>query len=154
MSTHPQKGAASGTPIDVDSAICVVVGASPRAEIDHRPLAQRLAARMQEWIASHCDGGASVLTVTDLWLAGDAELAARPCIALGEADTNAAVAQLSLQLPQALVAEGQYEVRLDPEGDDPRACVRGVSASGTSAGVDAFCARMLDSWMRAALGMD
>jgi len=48
----------------------------------------------------------------------------------------------------------QYEVRLDPEGDDPRACVRGVSASGTSAGVDAFCARMLDSWMRAALGMD
>lgn len=152
MSMPPQKDAAA--PIDVDHAICIVVGASPRAEIDHRPMAHRLASRMQEWIDAHGDGDASVLVLTDLWLAGDPELAARPCIALGEADTNAAVAQLSLQLPQALVTEGQYEIRLDPAGDDARACIRGAAASGTAAGVDAFCARMLDGWMRRALGMD
>lgn len=154
MSPQPKQGAAAGARIDVDHAVCVVVGASPRAEIDHRPLAHRLAERMQEWIGSNGSDGATVLTVTDLWLAGDAELAARPCVALGEADTNAAVAQFSLGLPQALVTEGQYEIRLDPAGDDARACIRGATAAGTSAGVDAFCTRMLDGWMRAALGMD
>ena len=144
------------TPIDTDRALCIAVGASPRAEIDHRPLAHRLAASMRDWIAAHrADAGddALVLVITDLWLAGDAELAERPCIAIGEASTNAAVAQFALALPQSAVVEGQYEIRMDPRLEDLRVCIRGAHVPGTAAGVDAFIARHLDAWMRSAHGM-
>jgi hypothetical protein len=144
------------TPIDTDSALCIAVGASPRAEIDHRPLAQRLATAMRDWLGTHrADeaGDTLVLTVTDLWLSGDLELAERPCIAIGESNTNAAVAQFTLGLAQAVVVEGQYEIRMDPHLDDLRVCIRGTDAAGTAAGVEAFAARHLDGWMRAAHGM-
>lgn len=144
------------TPIDTDSALCIAVGASPRAEIDHRPLAQRLATAMRDWLGAHRGDEAQdtlVLTVTDLWLSGDAELCERPCIAIGESNTNAAVAQFTLGLPQSTVVDGRYEIRMDPHLDDLRVCVRGTDAAGTAAGVDAFISRHLDGWMRAAHGM-
>jgi hypothetical protein len=144
------------TPIDTDQALCIAVGASPRAEIEHRPLAQRLATSMRDWLAAHRAeerGDTLVLTVTDLWLAGDADLAERPCIAIGESSTNAAVAQFALGLPQCVVVDGQYEIRMDPQLDNLRVCIRGAHAPGTAAGVDAFVTRHLDAWMRAAHGM-
>jgi hypothetical protein len=144
------------TPIDTDQALCIAVGASPRAEMDHRPLAQRLATAMREWIAAHradAGDGTLVLTVTDLWLSGDAELCERPCVAIGESNTNAAVAQFTLGLPQSTVVDGQYEIRMDPQLDDLRVCIRGTHAAGTASGVDAFISRHLDAWMRAAHGM-
>jgi len=144
------------TPIDTDHALCIAVGACPRAEIDHRPMAQRLSTAIGDWIAAHradAGEGAMALIVTDLWLAGDPELTERPCIAIGEANTNAAVAQFALSVPQSVVVDGQYEIRMDPQLDDLRVCIRGAHQSGTAAGVDAFIARHLDGWMRAAHGM-
>lgn len=141
--------------LDIESMIMIVVGAHLRAEVDDRPLAQRLCETMRARIASSAsqrrDSTLNPVICTDVWYLNNAELHERPVIAIGEPGVNAATAYFCNRLPTALMVENVFRVHLDPEFLEPRACLWGACSASTSAAIDVFVERYLDSFLREAM---
>ncbi|MSR45438.1 MAG: hypothetical protein EXS15_08870 [Phycisphaerales bacterium] len=131
----------------------LVVGAHPEAERVDRPIAVQLQGLVERALAANHDAGVAQMRVqilTDLWYMNDAALVASPAIALGTANTNAAVAHLALRLPPAVVVDGQYEILFDRTDGDHRVALRGVDSRSTARAVEVFCEKFLDQWLDAA----
>ena len=152
MNKDVQKKSNS-TKTDSSILLFLVVGSHPNAERDDRPTVYRLQTEIDRAIKELAtqDGGASLQMrsqiLTDLWFMNDASLVARPAIALGTASTNAAVAHFALQLPQAMVVDGGFEVLLDRTAGDYRVCLRGIDAKSTADVVDVFVEKFLAEWI-------
>src|SRR5687768_1996741 len=160
MTTHNGTGPAEN--VDTQSLLLVVVGAHLRAEMNDRPLADRLVQTISAWqermqsVANEGGGKCEPLRAvicTDLWYLNSHDLLARPAIALGEPSVNAATAYLSNKLPTAFMIESKLRVHLDPEFIDPQVCIWGVDHNATAAGVDVFVERYLDQFMQEAAGI-
>lgn len=130
--------------------ISLVVGAHPVAEEHERPIVNELRRALERAISAAGSDltGVRVQTVTDLWFLADASLASAPCIAVGCAQTNAAVAHFSSRIPQALVVDGAFEILIDQAGGDDRVCIRGVDTESTRRGVAEFQLRFMGSWLK------
>ena len=132
--------------MDLSATLPIIVGAHPRAELEHRDLAYRLGQtidQMQGQIVAN--GGAALrpLICCDLWYLNDKQLLERPAIAIGEPSLNAATAFLSNRLPTAFVVEGSCRLHLDPEFIDLQACLWGIDRQATEAAVELFVTRYL-----------
>ena len=133
--------------------LSLVVGSHPNAERDDRPTIYRLQKEIERAIQELAtqDGDASLQMrsqiLTDLWFLNDASLVANPAIAVGTAETNAAVAHFALRLPQAMVVDGGFEILLDRTAGDYRVCLRGIDAKSTAAAVDVFVEKFLAEWI-------
>lgn len=155
MNKDAQKKSNS-TKTDSSITLSLVVGSHPNAERDDRPMVYRLQTEIDRAIKELAtqDGGASLQMrsqiLTDLWFMNDASLVASPAIALGTASTNAAVAHFALQLPQAMVVDGGFEILLDRTAGDYRVCLRGIDAKSTADAVDVFVEKFLADWIESA----
>ncbi len=136
--------------------LSLVVGSHPNAERDDRPTIYRLQKEIDRAIQELAtqDGDASLQIrsqiLTDLWFLNDASLVANPAIAVGTAETNAAVAHFALRLPQAMVVDGGFEILLDRTAGDYRVCLRGIDAKSTADAVDVFVEKFLTEWIESA----
>ena len=63
---------------------------------------------------------------------------------------SSASAMLGSRVPTAFVVEDRFRIQLDPELVDLRACIWGVDAEATAAGVEVFIDRYLDPFLREA----
>jgi hypothetical protein len=160
--------------------LLVIVGAHLRAEASDRPLAYRLRDAIARWPRAACqarsaagqpDGrsttpaaaGAAVapadselltpMVCSDLWYLNAPELMVRPAISIGDAEVNAASAYLANRVPAAFVLDDSYQILVDQEYLDLRACLWGVRPAATSAALEMFISRYLDAFLRAAHGM-
>jgi len=139
-------------PIEVDRLLLVVVGAQLRAEVADRPLADRLVRRMRQWQRSELDDfddPLMLLACTDMWYLNETSLLTRPVIVIGEPGVNAASAFYATRLPQAIVVDDAWEIRMDPELVDPRVAIWGEGPAQTEKAVDEFTKRYLDRYLRA-----
>ena len=94
--------------LETSRLLPVVVGAHPRSEISHRPLANRLVAAIRQWQRQHEEESELRLTpivMTDLWYLNDRELLLQPSIAIGEPSLNAARCRAMNQSSAVRVAE-------------------------------------------------
>ena len=136
--------------------LSLVVGSHPNAERDDRPTMYRLQKEIDRAIQELAtqDGDANLQMrsqiLTDLWFLNDASLVANPAIAVGTAETNAAVAHFALRLPQAMVVDGGFEILLDRTAGDYRVCLRGIDAKSTADAVDVFVEKFLTEWIESA----
>jgi hypothetical protein len=140
--------------LDIESMIMIVVGAHLRAELEDRPLAQRLCDTMKRRLEERARGTgvnhARPVLCTDVWYLNNAELQERPVIAIGEPGVNAATAYFCNRLPTALVIDNALRIHLDPEFTEPRACLWGANPASTAHAIDVFVERYLDSFLREA----
>lgn len=144
--------------IDVDALLLIVVGAHPKAEMGDRPIAYRLRQRMSAWLDQRFPTPESrplvPLVCTDVWYLNDQSLRERPAVAIGGPSVNALSAYLADKLPSAFVIDDVLMVQMDVEVAELLACCWGMSHEDTSAAVDVFIDRYLDTYMRASLRED
>ncbi len=141
-----------GLPFQVEDLLLIVVGAHIKAEIADRPLAYRLQRLVRAWQAATLEEGDQVLlpvVCTDAWFLSESDLMRQPCIAIGEAGHNAAVAYYATRLPRAYVVDNHCAVHCDQEFIDGSVCLWGAHPDGTEAAVEVFVARHLDAYLRA-----
>lgn len=139
-------------PIEVDRLLLVVVGAHLRAEVADRPLADRLVRQIRAWQArelDELDGPLLPLVCTDMWYLNEPALLERPAVVIGEPGVNAASAFYATRLPQLLVIDDAWEIRMDPECIDPRVALWGEGPMQTERAADEFTRRVLDRYLRA-----
>lgn len=151
--------AESVSPIDIDTALLIVVGAHPRAEYFDRPLAYRLADRVRGWLnerfpdelADGSCGPLESLVCTDVWYLNDRAMRGRPVISIGGPGVNALTAALADKLPSVFVIDDVMMVQMDPECADLSVCCWGVGPTETAGALDVFCERYLEEFVRASL---
>lgn len=148
------------SPIDLDTAFLIVVGAHPRAECLDRPLAYRLADRVRAWLGERfpgdavgggCQGVLEPLVLTDVWYLNDRSMRARPVVSIGGPGVNALTAALADKLPSVFVIDDAMMVQMDPECAELRVCCWGVGPTETAGAVEVFCERYLEEFLRAGL---
>jgi len=89
------------------------------------------------------------LVCTDMWYLNETSLLNRPAIVIGEPGVNAASAFYASRLPQAIVVDEAWEIRMDPECVDPRVALWGENPAQTEKAADEFAKRCLDRYLRA-----
>jgi len=157
ISSSMTQLAATAAEVDTRSMLLIVVGAHLRAELNDRPLGDRLrdaVLRRQDELRSqqHDDGPPlHAVVCTDLWYLNSKELLARPAIAIGDPTVNAATAYLSNRLPTAFVIENSLRIHLDLEYIDGQVCLWGVDPSATMSAIDMFVERYLDDFLKQAM---
>lgn len=168
-----------GPDVVESNAVMIVVGSHLRAEEGDRPLAYRLKTRIEAWRDEHADQLTVPLTAivcTDLWYLNHEVLQQRPTICVGGPGVNA-YAALSLQQvdgdppletptappeapqrrsPRAPSDEAtgdedepRVTIMIDPDFTHLRVGVWGTDHDLTDKGVDLFCERYLDGYLRA-----
>lgn len=135
-----------------DTLLLIVVGASIRAELADRPIADRLQERIRMWQDEResCLHPLQPVVCTDLWYLNAPDLMARPTISIGEPQTNAATAYLANRLPTAFVIDETLRIQLDHEFIDLHSCLWGVTPETTAKASDLFVERYLDVFLMAA----
>lgn len=123
----------------------IVVGAHLRAELEDRALAERVRQAAAERVAT-----LEPVICTDLWYLNASDLQDRPTIAIGRPGLNAASAYFANRLPTVFVVESSYQVQMDPELIDLRACIWGTDAAANEAAAEAFITRYLEKFVEAA----
>jgi hypothetical protein len=139
-------------PIRTEELLAIVVGAHPRAELNHRPLATRMARLVRSWQAATLEPDEQRLlptVCTDLWFLNDRELMRQPCIVIGEPGVNAAAAHYAARLPRVYVVENHCAVQFDPQFLDGSACLWGIGHRGTLDAFEMFANRYLGPFLRA-----
>ncbi len=141
---------------DIDSAVCIVVGAHPRAELGDRDVAylmrDRLAAVLDALAEDFPEHPAlRPVVLTDIWYLNDAALRARATISIGGPGVNALTASLIDRLPSAFVIDDVLSVQLDVDMGDLVAACWGVSHDATRGAVEAFTERYLSEFVAAAV---
>jgi len=139
-------------PIEVDRLLLVVVGAHLRAEVADRPLGDRLVRQIRAWQRRELDDldePLLPLVCTDMWYLNEPSLLERPAIVIGEPGVNAASAFHASRLPQAIVIDDAWEIRMDVECIDLRVALWGDGPVQTERAADEFTRRCLDRYLRA-----
>lgn len=138
-------------PIEIERLLLVVVGAHLRAEVADRPLADRMVRQIRAWQQQELDDldePLLPLVCTDMWYLNEHALLERPAIVIGEPRVNAASAFYATRLPQTLVVDDAWEIRMDPECIDPRVTLWGEGPIQTEKAADEFARRLLDRYLR------
>ncbi len=133
--------------------ILIVTGAHLHAEVADRPMAYALRSRVMETLARLRDVPTPddrVIVCSDVWYLNTESLRACPVISIGGPGVNALTAYLGDKIPSAVAIEGEFVVQYDVATHEPIAACWGASARGTRAAVDAFAARFLEPFLRAA----
>lgn len=155
-----------GPDVDQVNAVLIVVGSHLRAEQRDRPMAYGLRTRIEHWRDRHAeqlDVPLTPLVCTDLWYLNHQDLQRRPTICLGGPSVNALAAINANQSDDRREAsEGGDEPRLEPEGVEPRVTIMidpdfthlrvgvwGTDTELTAKGLELFCDRYLDDYLRA-----
>jgi hypothetical protein len=141
--------------LETSRLLPVVVGAHPRSEISHRPLANRLVAAIRQWQRQHEEESELRLTpivMTDLWYLNDRELLLQPSIAIGEPSLNAASAYFGTRLPMAYAVDGKLQVLADLSFLEPSVTMWGVDASTTRTALDWCISRHLARFLESVHG--
>lgn len=151
----------SVSPIDVDTALLIVVGAHPRAEYFDRPLAYRFAERVRAWLGErfpddlegeeNAGGQLEPLVCSDVWYLNDRSMRGRPVVSIGGPGVNALTATLADKLSSVFVIDDVMMVQMDPECAELSVCCWGVGPSETAGALDVFCERYMDEFLRAGL---
>ncbi|MFN3165666.1 MAG: hypothetical protein ACE37H_01235 [Phycisphaeraceae bacterium] len=150
-----------GPDVDETNAVMIVVGSHLRAEECDRPLAYGLRARIEHWREQHADQldvPLTPLVCTDLWYLNHADLQRRPTICLGGPGVNALAAINANQSSeeeeggreaQPLPTEPRVTIMIDPDFTHLRVGVWGTDTELTEKGLQLFCDRYLDAYLRA-----
>ncbi|MBX3386186.1 MAG: hypothetical protein KF768_06425 [Phycisphaeraceae bacterium] len=148
------------SPVDVDTAFLIVVGAHPRAECFDRALAYRLSARVRAWLRERfpddalggsASGVLEPLVLTDVWYLNDRSMRGRPVVSIGGPGVNALTAALADKLPSVFVIDDSMMVQMDPECAELSACCWGVGPSETAGAVEVFSERYMEEFLRAGI---
>jgi hypothetical protein len=135
---------------DLEDLLLIVVGAGIRAELTHRMLGYRLREQILRW-QDERPGQDALLPIvcTDLWYLNEPGALARPAVAIGDPETNAATAYLANRLPTAFVIDATLRIQLDLEFIDLHGCLWGVSHAASASAVDVFIERHLGRFLEA-----
>lgn len=140
--------------VDTSRLVLVVVGSSPAAETQDRPLAYALARRLCAALDELVDGPPGTmraLVCTDLWYLNDPSMREAPTISIGGPDRNALTAHLTTHLARPYGQDGLWVVQTpEPEGtglEDLAACLWGVSEDATARAVAEFIDRLLNDFV-------
>lgn len=136
--------------------LLIVVGAHLTAEAHDRPIAIGLRDAIAGDLVRlrHADPDLPTLrpiVCTDVWYLNNDELRARPTVSIGGPAHNALSAYLADRLPSAFAVDDLLLVQMDPEFPELLVSCWGVNPEATAQAVDAFRARFLGSFLRAAL---
>lgn len=139
--------------IDIDRLLLIVVGAHLKAEAADRPIAYRLQKTLNEHLDAYADPPDRVvpLVCSDVWYLNNDELHDRPLICIGGPGVNALSAYLYPRLANALQVDQQLVIQLDPEMDDLRVNIWGMSHGQTAAAVDLFSRKYLEQYLECVL---
>ena len=150
-----------GPDVDEVNAVLIVVGSHLRAEERDRPLAYGLRTRIEHWREMH-EGQLDVplppLVCTDLWYLNHADLQRRPTICIGGPGVNALAAINANQSedqegfvpePEPQPGEARVTIMIDPDFTHLRVGVWGTNTQLTEKGIELFCDRYLDAYLRA-----
>ena len=161
-----------GPDVVQSNAVLIVVGSHLRAEEGDRPLAYLLKRRIVAWRKQHATQLNVPLTpivCTDLWYLNHETLQQRPTVCIGGPGVNA-YAALSIQQVNAAEDEldpmGRAElgetgeplsdgpqpkvtIMIDPDFTHLRVGIWGTDHELTAKGVELFCDRYLDGYLRA-----
>ena len=139
--------------IDIERLLLVVVGAHLKAEAADRPIAYRLQQAVNEKLDQLADPPDLVISLvcSDVWYLNNDELHDRPVICIGGPGVNALSAYLYPRLASALQVDQQLVIQLDPEFDDLRVNIWGMSHGETAAAVDLFAQKYLDAYLQRVL---
>ncbi|MCA9281776.1 MAG: hypothetical protein H6812_03330 [Phycisphaeraceae bacterium] len=134
---------------DTDRLTLIVVGAHLRAERVDRPIAYRLREHLLREVDA-LEADMDVMLCTDVWYLNNDALRARPTVSVGGPGVNALSAFLIDKVPTAFAIDDVLSIHMDVEDADPIACVWGTSAGALASGVDAFCERYAERFVRLA----
>lgn len=163
-----------GPDVAESNAVLIVVGSHLRAEQGDRPLAYALKRRILGWRRRHADQLSVPLTpivCTDLWYLNHEHLQRRPTVCIGGPGVNA-YAALSIQqvegasdaedanqpepelpgeapTPPIPPGEPKVTIMIDPDFTHLRVGIWGTNHELTAKGVELFCERYLDGYLRA-----
>lgn len=142
-------------PEELDGCLLIVVGSDLDAERYDRRLAYELQRRIEAWRTEHRD----VLEVriepvvcTDLWYLTREAAHRRPSVCLGAPDVNALSRRLAARLPEEVRNdddEPRVLLQVDEDFTDLRVCLWGSDGDLTAKGLDIFCERYLDDFLKA-----
>jgi len=154
-----------GPDVDEVNAVLIVVGSHLRAEECDRPLAYGLKARIEHWRDMHkqqLDVPLTPLVCTDLWYLNHADLQKRPTICVGGPAVNALAAINANQSDEDEANAQQEAKEVKPKPDEPRVMIMidpdfthlrvgiwGTNTELTEKGIQIFCDRYLDGYLRA-----
>ncbi len=151
-----------GPDVDECNAVLIVVGSHLRAEERDRPLAYGLRTRIEHWRDMHAEQLGVPLTplvCTDLWYLNHQDLQRRPTICLGGPGVNALAAINANQSDDedddqggpegASGGEPRVTIMIDPDFTHLRVGVWGTDTELTEKGLELFCDRYLDAYLRA-----
>jgi hypothetical protein len=150
-----------GPDVDETNAVMIVVGSHLRAEERDRPLAYGLRTRIEHWREQHADQldvPLTPLVCTDLWYLNHADLQRRPTICLGGPGVNALAAinanqsseeEGETRAPEPSPDEPRVTIMIDPDFTHLRVGVWGTNTELTEKGLQLFCDRYLDAYLRA-----
>lgn len=148
-----------GPDVDETNAVLIVVGSHLRAEERDRPLAYGLKKRIEHWREMHkdqLDVPLTPLVCTDLWYLNHADLQRRPTICLGGPGVNALAAINANQSaeeqgrePEPAPNEPRVTIMIDPDFTHLRVGIWGTDTELTEKGLQLFCDRYLDAYLRA-----
>lgn len=151
-----------GPDVEEVNALLIVVGSHLRAEERDRPLAYGLKERIEHWRDQHADQldvPLTPLVCTDLWYLNHADLQRRPTICVGGPGVNALAAINANQSddddtsveyePETEPLEPRVTIMIDPDFTHLRVGVWGTDTSLTEKGIQLFCDRYLDGYLRA-----
>lgn len=150
-----------GPDVDKTNALLIVVGSHLRAEERDRPLAYGLRTRIEHWREMHrdqLDVPLTPLVCTDLWYLNHVDLQRRPTICLGGPGVNALAAINANQsedaekpghAPEPPPDEPRVTIMIDPDFTHLRVGIWGTDTLLTEKGLELFCDRYLDAYLRA-----
>lgn len=154
-----------GPDVDETNAVLIVVGSHLRAEECDRPLAYGLKTRIEHWRDMHAEQLGVPLTplvCTDLWYLNHTDLQRRPTICLGGPGVNALQAINANQSDEGEPGGADPDPEVEPSGAEPRVTiiidpdfmhlrvgVWGTDTELTEKGLQLFCDRYLDAYLRA-----
>ncbi|HWE40063.1 MAG TPA: hypothetical protein VG406_26160 [Isosphaeraceae bacterium] len=126
--------------------LLIVTGSTLRAEQVDRPLAYFL---KQQAEAKLAELGArfEVLVLADFRWLNDEGLQRLPTISVGGPGVNALARQWLEEMPVSLAVDDQYFIQMDPDLDELRASIWGMTNATTQIAVSAFLNRFLPRFL-------
>ena len=143
-----------GGGVDPARCVCIVVGASVRAELEDRAAAYSLQAAAERELSRRLGpamGGWRVVVLTDVWYLNHEDLRPCPTIAVGGPGNCALSAAWIGALPEAMSIEDVLAVHARPDFSEPAAVCWGVDGPATRSAAELFAERYLERFAGAAL---
>ncbi|MEM7681197.1 MAG: hypothetical protein AAF288_04490 [Planctomycetota bacterium] len=151
----PEGSEGDASSPNLDGCLLIVVGSDLDAERFDRRLAYALQKRIEAWRAEHAevlDVAIEPVVCTDLWYLTRESAHRRPSVCLGSPEVNVLSRRLASRLPEEVqqdTDEPRVLLQVDEDFTDLRVCLWGSDGELTAKGLDIFCERYLDDFLRA-----